>query len=161
MKMQVQTVEVLDNKAAAIMTRRARWERRKDREDFKNMTATDVIDHLEAGISAWLVALTQNISAEESPLPPISEGQVSPYETPELITLLEYARIHAGRFLLVEFSAKSTRTFQRELRAAAAARNLAIHLETLFGGSMLLKVNSQKTPEESDHEFLKRLRVRW
>lgn len=159
--MKVETIEVLDDEAAAILSRQARLERRKDREDFKKMTATDVVDQLEAGISAWLVAVTQETSTPEWPLPPISENRIRPRETPDVIALLEYARAYAGRFLLVESTSKPTRTFQDELRTAARARDLAVHLENLIGGSVLLKVNPMQTPEESDEEFLKRLHVRW
>jgi hypothetical protein len=147
--MTVETIEVLSDENAAILIRQARWQRQKDRHYFKRMTAADVVDQLQASISAWLVAVTQKISTVESPLPPMSEDQLRPSETPEVIALLMYARAYPGRFLLVEFTSKPPQTFQKGLRAAARVRNLAVHLETLIGASMLLKVNPKGTPEES------------
>ena len=146
--MKVETIEVLSDENAEILSRQARRERQKDRDYFMRMSVADVVDQLQASISAWLVAVTQKISTE-SPLPAISEAQLRPSETPEVIALLMYARTYPGRFLLVEFTSKPPQTFQKELRAAARVRNLAVHLETLIGGSMLLKVNQKETSEES------------
>ncbi len=149
--MKVETIEVLSDENAAILSRQARRERQKEREYFRRMAVADVVDQLQASISAWLVAVTQKISTVESPWPPVSEEQLRPSETPEVIALLMYARAYPGRFLLVEFTSKPPQTFQRGLRAAARVRNLAVHLETLMGGSMLLKANPKETPEKSAH----------
>jgi hypothetical protein len=156
--MKVETIEVLSDEVAAILSRQARWERRKERGYVKKMTAADIIDQFAASMSAWL---RQNLSTVESPLPPIAENQVRPHETPEVIALLLHAQACAGRFVLVEFSSKPSSTLLEQLRAAATSRNLAVHVEHLIGGSILLKVNPNETSEESDEKFLRRVHVKW
>lgn len=161
--MKVISVEVLDAGALARWRRDARRERREARKRASNTTWGDAIELYLQSLSLfdWGVALPQENTTVESPLPPVAKDQVGKYEEPEAIALLAFARATGGKPLLVEFENEPSKAYVERLRQAAKVRKLTLHFFRLLDELVAVEVHPNESPDESDASILGSLGVRW
>jgi hypothetical protein len=160
--MRVVSVEVLSGDQAASLCSQGRRQRREDRIRSGKMTIVEAADLFWAGLSEYKVrAPLLGGEPIESPLPLVANEQVGPYEDPEGIALLNFARANEGKVLLVQLSCEPSKAFVRRLRYSAKIRRLEIHFTRLNREWVTLEVSPKESNTESDDDFLKGLGVRW